>query len=1294
MGDVQEASRTWRGGPIRLIGKRKDTSYKTIRSTIKLQNAEKRKSDIRNFVSSIRLGLDYDIYKSKALALLNSKMRIIFFIMMDLAVDVLFCILYLGETQYVISQNKNSGDYPDPYWLFVPRSRALWLIAVTMSCWNAMSSLIRFVFADSKWGFIFSISTLLDAITALPFLISAAFLPTGQFLYVPYFLRSWSAISRLQRALSIEVDIGISDQPFDPVKAKLIGLVACFVAILYNGMAAFLYCEINFAPKGGTPHTIWDAFYFMLITASTVGYGDITPKSYEGKVVIMIFIIVALSVVPGLIAGTMDTIKLSRAGGGSYTQSRGVDGVAKQYLVMIGDFQSSKRVRDMINEFFNKEFSENDVRLVFLSRNKPSEEVKNLLSMPTHKNKTTMLVGNGLDEVDLKRCQVRDAAGVFVIPDRVHTDLESQDTLTTLLAWSLHLYAPDTRVFTFNLLPETASFQWGIVEESICISDVKQLLLAYDCRHQGTATLILNLLHPSEPADSYEDGWEAQYGDGTGNELYFTSVPDVFIGWTFAQVSWFVFQEFQCILIGVDIFLRPESSTSSSSSFMGSGQAGPHSHDPSHVRKSKAFGRGQTDQDSDGASGPKGQYHLTLNPGNSYQLGKFDQLVFVAQSPSDVKPIKRFTMEQYERLVRDEQGHLDESKVDFGKAMNMYYELRESRAGARAAAKRRAENRKDRKAARRVNASQDQPRSVEHGYEVLSSEKDLSTHEGIVTTHSPSASIPGSDSTAKNSKTTRPAWNRALYDDDDDDGDDSDSDDNDENGHSESSGSGGKQETRRTPSGLSHLTDNSNISNKNIPAMDRQQSSEDQHQFLVGALDREDSLRSTQETTSPSNPGIGKDQTATPVSSLKPQTSALDSNGVFPSNFELNAAAAAANDPSTIGYGVNFEGLAIGSSSQSKTATTSADDQGGKEGRNATITFKTQSLRSRREGRSVHETFLPLDETTYIGQTSITRSETQDLPLCHLLHVPPDSFEPLIRDDLSSLKDHVVICADAGQNLYRFISTLRLAQIAREDLKTIVVLCPSPPVALASKSGYQKDRDGHQSNERLGVDEIHGQYSGGSAEVWEAILSFPRVFWVIGNCRHQRDLVRAGILGASSIVVMSHVINGLEGDEFSDSTAIMAHYMIYQTLQQRNLLGRQHIIVEMLERGNIRFMNVRDLSISQAYQGSRSSSPRSSSGGFWMSPIFASGQVLIAGLLDNVLYQAYSKTHIIDLVRLCCGVRLKQSIEMDQMLGIDCSTVCLIETPAQFVVRTVSLTGIPNVASSSHALLILMNDHL
>lgn len=69
--------------------------------------------------------------------------------MMDLVVDILFCVLYLVEAQYLSS--KDSTDYPNPRWLFVHRPRPMWLIAVAMSSWNLMSAIIRFVFADNKY---------------------------------------------------------------------------------------------------------------------------------------------------------------------------------------------------------------------------------------------------------------------------------------------------------------------------------------------------------------------------------------------------------------------------------------------------------------------------------------------------------------------------------------------------------------------------------------------------------------------------------------------------------------------------------------------------------------------------------------------------------------------------------------------------------------------------------------------------------------------------------------------------------------------------------------------------------------------------------------------------------------------------------------------------------------------------------------------------------------------------------------------------------------------------------------
>lgn len=96
-------------------------------------------------------------------------------------------------------------------------------------------------------------------------------------------------------------------------------------------------------------------------------------------------------------------------------------------------------------------------------------------------------------------------------------------------------------------------------------------------------------------------------------------------------------------------------------------------------------------------------------------------------------------------------------------------------------------------------------------------------------------------------------------------------------------------------------------------------------------------------------------------------------------------------------------------------------------------------------------------------------------------------------------------------------------------------------------------------------------------------------------------------------------------------------------------------------------MNMRDVIGVKTHDGIQTETK--STGGFVMTPLFASGQVLVSSLLDNVLFQAYSKTHILDLIKLCCGVRLKQAIELDQMLGIDSSNICLIETPPEFVVR-------------------------
>jgi len=67
------------------------------------------------------------------------------------------------------------------------------------------------------------------------------------------------------------------------------------IFIVFTSASAIFFFEAN--EVGGNIVTFFDAIYWSLITLTTVGYGDITPLTTEGRVITMILVICGLAVI-------------------------------------------------------------------------------------------------------------------------------------------------------------------------------------------------------------------------------------------------------------------------------------------------------------------------------------------------------------------------------------------------------------------------------------------------------------------------------------------------------------------------------------------------------------------------------------------------------------------------------------------------------------------------------------------------------------------------------------------------------------------------------------------------------------------------------------------------------------------------------------------------------------------------------------------------------------------------------------------------------------------------------------
>ncbi|KAG0278549.1 hypothetical protein BGZ95_003731 [Linnemannia exigua] len=520
----------------------------------------------------------------------------------NVVVDTIFCGLYLVEASYLTRPENHEA-----HWLYIQRSSHLWHVLVVIATYNFVTVVCSFIFSDSKLDSLKSIRHIISTVVAVPFIVSV-FIENGQNLYVPYFLQSFALISRIQQALNFYIDMGVSDLPMDPLKSKTIIFLLYIISLIYCAISAFQVAEYDHLLDTNDHNDLLKLLYFVLITMSTVGYGDLTPKNQAGYAIVILLIMAVVSVFPFMISGIMDALAQAKAGEGIFKSG------GNKFMIISGSLHSAQKLANVLNGFWftNKEYSNAAFKIVIFGLTEPSKDVQALLHSARYKNRVVYLKGTPLENKDLERIQARHAEGIFIIADRNSGFSPQEEDRHNTLSTLAFRNASDAGIYTYNLLPETEIYQKMAATQVVCADELRQVLLAFNCLQQATATLVLNLLHQHRPSEKFTEAWEAEYDDSLGNEFYISYLNPIFDGKPFGFVSWFLYRRFQVILFGVRIRLQ------------------------------------------------SGEYHTALNPGKDYRFQHNEQCIFIAQNPTDLEDINELS----ERYLEDFLDHLRKTQAE------------------------------------------------------------------------------------------------------------------------------------------------------------------------------------------------------------------------------------------------------------------------------------------------------------------------------------------------------------------------------------------------------------------------------------------------------------------------------------------------------------------------------------------------------------------------------------------------------------------------------------------------------
>ena len=441
--------------------------------------------------------------------------------------------------------------------------------------------ILKFYVSSSRLIFIFEFVNLIDC-TSLIFIILA------KTKYLSYNTKFFFRLFRIVRMIYLMKLEQILQKRFNETVRYSYKLLIYFLSIFCISTSCVLEIENyrfrktfgDMATQSGTQSTkandelyrFHDMAYFELVSFTTIGYGDLTPKETSSRFIVLITIILILIIVLPIYS----KLKIIFALTSKYSRiSYQKKSQKTKHILILGDC-GVESFEAFLEELYNDDHGEINYDTVIL-QSAPNEQLMKLIKSLPYFNKIFYLVGNCLVHKDLERCSADNSICAVILANKLAKNPREEDFSNIMKAFSFRKYScingmgADTRICIQLLRPETKEIYFSSLANSndpnsqdqiICVEEIKLQLLGKSCLCQGITTIISALITSDKPEYNSEykfSGglkWLNEYLYGIRLEIYVVKLrAELIHNMKFIDVVKLVYEVAGLIVIGIDVIV-------------------------------------------------------------------------------------------------------------------------------------------------------------------------------------------------------------------------------------------------------------------------------------------------------------------------------------------------------------------------------------------------------------------------------------------------------------------------------------------------------------------------------------------------------------------------------------------------------------------------------------------------------------------------------------------------------------------------------------------------------------------